>query len=620
MTDLDDIPTNPATAPSLTQLVSRRAMLFGLGGAMMAGMMKPAWALASDGLFVPLAPGLDDQLSVAPGYRAQTLLRFGQPIFANAPAFDPKDRTAADQAQQFGAGNDFIAFFPLPLGTNNSDHGLLVVNHEYPDSHLIFAGVDKNTYPNGMNALRVAAEQAALGVSIVEIRRHGDEWQLVLKSDFNRRITGQTPMGISGPAAGHHRMKTPDDPDGRTVLGTIGNCAGGVTPWGTYLTCEENINMYFGGVLSEQGATEQENHRRMGVGPVKIYAAWSVHDRRFNLAYAACEANRFGWVVEIDPFSPNAVPVKRTALGRFKHESATVAVAADNRVVVYSGDDQAFEFLYKFVSSKPYDPKDRLANRDLLDDGMLYVAQFSADGALRRLPLMHGIGPLTAENGFTDQADVMIEARRAGTLLQATPLDRPEDIAIHPQTGGVYVALSKNAARTAEQIDAVNPRAKNLAGHIVEITPAGGDHGAVTAAWNIFMLAGEKAHRTDGLANPDNLTFDPDGRLWIATDGAEDVTGYADGVFLSVNDSSRPGSDEHHELRQLLRVPMGAEATGPCFTPDGRTLFVSIQHPAENAASQQMALNLFPDYDPVLPARSSVVAIRHHAGKKIGEE
>jgi len=613
MTDLDDIPTNPATALSLGHLVTRRAMLLGLGGVMVAGMVTPAQSMAAGGLFVPVEPGLDDRLLVAAGYRAQILLRFGQPIFADGPAFDPKDRTAEDQAQQFGAGNDFIAFFPLPLGTNNSDHGLLVVNHEYPDSHLIFAGIDKNTYPNGMNAPRVAAEQAALGVSIVEIRRDGDEWQLVQKSDYNRRITGQTPIRITGPAAGHDRMKTPDDPGGRTVLGTIGNCAGGVTPWGTYLTCEENINMYFGGTLPDHAAAEQENHRRMGVGAAKNHAIWHKHDRRFDVGFAACEANRFGWVVEIDPFTPGSEPVKRTALGRFKHESATVALAADNRVVVYSGDDQAFEFLYKFVSNKQYDAKNRLANRDLLDDGVLFVAQFSNDGQLVWLPIIHGAGPLTPDNNFADQADVMIEARRAGTLLQATPLDRPEDIAVHPKTGGVYVALSKNAARTPEQVDAANPRAKNLAGHIIEIMPPNGDHGAVTAAWNIFMLAGEKADGTEGLANPDNLTFDPDGQLWIATDGAEDVVNAADGIFLAI-----PGSGKRHELRQLLRVPMGAEATGPCFTPDGRTLFVSIQHPAENEASQQMALNRFPDYDPALPARSSLVAICHRGGKKIG--
>lgn len=619
-TQSDSIPTNPSTATPLALLISRRAVLGGIGAVAAAGLFprlafsapKTRTALQALG-FTPVAPGLDKQLGVAPGYSAEVLLRFGDALTAAAPAYDPQDRSALDQTQQFGVGNDFIAYFPLPVGSKNSNHGLLVVNHEFPTTHLMFADVEKDKTLEGMTASRTAAEQAALGVSVVEIKRDESGWSTVEKSRFNRRITAQSYIRLSGAAAGDKRLQTHGDPSGRLVRGTFGNCAGGQTPWGTYLSCEENINFFFSGVLPESASDESENHRRMGVtGHSGGYPHWGRDDSRFDVSVEPREANRFGWVVEIDPFDASSTPVKRTALGRFKHESATVVLSADNRVVVYSGDDQAFEFLYKFVSEKRYNPQSWAANRDILDSGTLYVAEFLVNGWLRWLPLQYGQGVLTRENGFNSQADVLIEARRAATLLGATPLDRPEDIAVNHKTGAVYVALTKNPARKQAQVDGVNPRANNRFGQVVAIFPEQDNHAALSATWDIAILAGDDDSGTAGFANPDNLTFDPAGRLWIATDGAEDAIGVADGIFATTLEGENPA------LKQLLRVPEGAEATGPCFTPDGSTLFVSIQHPGADAQNQAAARGRFPDYDPALPARSAVIAVRHNGGLPVG--
>ena len=619
-TKSDSIPTNASTATPLAMLISRRAVLGGLGAVAAAGMF-PRLAFSAPNLetsaqalsFTPVAPGLDKQLGIAPGYGAEVLLRFGDALTADAPAYNPQDRSAEDQNQQFGTGCDYIAYFPLPAGSTNSNHGLLVVNHEFSNTHLMFAGVEKNEVLGGMTPARTAAEQAALGVSVVEVKRGAGGWSYVQNSQYNRRITAQSYIRLSGAAAGDKRLQTHGDPSGRLVRGTFGNCAGGQTPWGTYLTCEENINFFFSGALPKSALEETENHRRMGVtGRRGGYAHWGRDDSRFDVSVEPREANRFGWVVEIDPFDASSTPVKRTALGRFKHESATVVLSADNRVVVYSGDDQAFEFLYKFVSSKRYNPLNRAANRDILDSGTLYVAEFLVGGGLRWLPLQYGQGVLTPENGFNSQADVLIEARRAATLLGATPLDRPEDIAVHPQTGAVYVALTKNAARKQAQVDGVNPRADNRFGQIVAIFPERKNHTATTATWDIAILAGDEESGTAELANPDNLTFDPAGRLWIATDGAEDSIGFADGVFATTLIGENPA------LKQLLRVPEGAEATGPCFTPDGTTLFVSIQHPAADSENQAAARSRFPDYDPALPARAAIIAVRHNDGLPVG--
>ena len=392
--------------------LNRRALLKGAAaGALAVSMMgSAAFALqgsASTLAFAEVEHGIDDNHHVARGYGAQVLLRWGEAVGV-APAFDPLRQTAAAQEQQFGYNCDFVAFMPLPRGSNASDHGLLCVNHEYTDRALMFP---QQRYAPEL----VAIEMAAHGHSVVEIKKNDGKWQPVRNGKYNRRITAETKIKISGPAAGHVRLQTKADPSGRNVLGTLNNCSGGTTPWGTILSGEENTPFYFGG--DTLPAREAANYKRLGIGDDLKFGWLNYHDR-FNLDKEPQEPNRFGWVVEIDPYDPHSTPVKRTALGRFRHEGASTLVNKDGRVVIYMGDDGTFEFIYKFVTAAKFDPRKRTANMSLLDEGTLYAAKFHEDGTLRWLPLMHGQGEITAANGFHDQGDVVIEARRAASLTR----------------------------------------------------------------------------------------------------------------------------------------------------------------------------------------------------------
>ena len=632
--DPDDIRRNPTSAPHFrdvaTTALSRRAVLAAgaltpmllIGGGALAKTVAAASGTAPDVppfSFGELPHGLDAHLHVPEGYQAQVLLRWGDPLLPGAPAFDPKAQTGAKQQQQFGYNCDFTAFLPLPLGSQNPSRGLLCVNHEFIDPLLMHPS--PATTPAAQRAQR-EVEMAAVGHSVVEIRRTAaGHWERVPDSRYHRRFDAlTTEYRLSGPAAGHPRMQTHADPSGTLVRGMLGNCAGGVTPWGTILTCEENFNYFFSGKTT----VEAENYQRFGVGQDDRYN-WGAVDARFDLAREPQEPNRYGWVVEIDPYDPESIPVKRTALGRCKHECANTVLCKDGRVAVYSGDDQYFEFVYKFVTAGRYNPHDRKANRDLLDTGTLYVARFNPDQTIDWLPLVFGVGPLTPANGFHSQADVVIEARRAGTLVGATPMDRPEDLEISPTTGRVYVMLTKNAVRTAAAVNAANPRANNLFGHIVEMTPADGDHAATRGTWNFLMLAGNPqnpAHQAKShpqtsdngwMSCPDNGAFDSRGRLWVTTDGAQEAAGFADGLYACIADGPWRGYS-----RQFCRMPVGAEATGPCFTPDDRTLFLSVQHPGQDSASYANPKTRWPDFRPDLPPRPSVVAIVKKDGGVIG--
>ena len=434
-------------------------------------------------------------------------------------------------------------------------------------------------------------------------------------------------MRISGPAAGHDRLQTAEDPSGTRVRGTMNNCAGGNTPWGTVITCEENFNVAFGGEAATTGA-QAAAYKRYGIQQDPVYG-WRRFDARFDLDQTPNEPNRFGWVVEFDPYDPASVPVKRTALGRFKHEGCTHAINPDGRVVLYSGDDERFDYVYKFVTARPWNPTDRAANRDLLDDGTLYVAKFNADGTLRWLPLVQGQGPLTVANGFATQGDVVIEARRAADLLGATPMDRPEDVETNPANGRVYVMLTNNGSRKPAQVDAANPRAENNHGHVVEIIPPGAgtakvEHAAEAARWGIFLAAGKPGsdagaqyHRATSdqgwLSCPDNCAFDSRGRIWIATDGAPSAAGVADGLYAA--DTAGPG---RALTRLFYQAPTGAEVCGPKFTPDDRTVFLAIQHPGEDAGSTfERPSTRWPDFRDGAPPRPSVIAIVRKDGAAI---
>jgi hypothetical protein len=432
---------------------------------------------------------------------------------------------------------------------------------------------------------------------------------------------------VSGPAAGHDKLKTAADPTGRRVLGTLNNCAGGWTPWGTYLTAEENFNGYFGG--NAAGLPDRELYARYGVTSSSWYS-WSQHIDRFNVEREPHEPNRFGWIVEVDPYDPTSTPVKRTALGRFKHEAAMTIVNPDGRLVVYMGDDERNEYVYKFVTAGRYNPQDRAANRNLLDDGTLFVARFADDGKVTWVPMVQGQGPLTPANGFSNQGDVVINARKAADLLQATPMDRPEDVEPNPVTGRVYVILTNNAARTPERVNRANPRARNAHGHVIEIIPPGAsiqqmDHAAPEARWEMFLIAGRPGidpgtmyHRAvtenGWLSCPDMCAFDKEGRIWIGSDGAPSAARIADGIWAADTRGYGRGL-----TRLFYQAPIGAEVCGPCFTPDNTTLFVAVQHPAESDGSTyEQPSTRWPDFQAGMPPRPSVVAITKRGGGVIG--
>jgi secreted PhoX family phosphatase len=639
--DEDDLnPSNHTSGATFQDIASirfsRRAALKGLlatsaltavGAAV--GPLREAKAAAGPSTlqFAEIPHGYDAEFHVAEGYEAQILLRWGDKVLAGAPEFAPGKLTAEGQAQQFGYNCDFIGYLPLPAGSDNSENGLLFVNHEYTNPHMMFPGfADAKAAAAGTTAETTAIELEAHGGSVVEVKKEDGAWKVVDGSKYNRRITLNTEMEVGGPVAGHDRLKTSADSSGKKVLGMINNCAGGWTPWGTILTGEENFHQYFGGDPS--GTAEATNHKRYGLKGEPSYP-WGKFVDRFDVTKEPNEPNRFGWIVEVNPYEPDQPPVKRTALGRFKHEGAQAVVSADGRVVAYTGDDERFEYVYKYVSNGTFDPAAGFANSALLDDGILHVAKFADDGNVEWLPLVHGQGELTEANGFKSQADVLIEARRAADLLKATKMDRPEDVEVDPKSGKVYVVLTKNDKRKADQVDAVNARAENKWGHIVELTPPAKDgkvdHAATKFAWDIFLQAGDPKDAAQGakyggevsesgwFANPDNIAFDPQGRIWISTDGFTDF-GVHDGVWAADTDGGGRAITKH-----FVGCPRGAEMCGPVFTPDGQTLFVSVQHPGEEDESNfDNPTTRWPDFADGVPPRPSVVAIVKKGGGEIG--
>jgi len=634
--DPEDLGSNPSTETPIGDLIrrrlGRRAALSGVfgagvaataGGSLLGGAASAQPAGPSTLTFAEVPHGLDKTHHIPEGYEAQVLIRWGDAVVSGAPPFDPNKLTAAGQEKQFGYNCDFIGLHAQPAGSTSNDRFLMVVNHEYTNTNLMFAGLGEGR-ASRMKASKpqVEVEMAAHGGSVIEIARQGGVWKVVPDSKFARRISANTVFEVSGPAAGHDKLRTSADPTGRKVLGMLNNCAGGSTPWGTWLTCEENFNGYFGGDAAKM--PDAKAYKRYGVSKATWYA-WAQHVDRFNVEKEPNEPNRFGWVVEIDPYDPASTPIKRTALGRFKHEGCTYAIAKDGRVVFYSGDDERFDYVYKFVTARPWNRQDRAANRNLLDEGTLYVARFNDDGKIEWLPLVHGQGPLTAENGFTSQADVAINARLAADLLKATPMDRPEDVETNPVNGRVYVMLTNNTRRTEQQVNRANPMARNAHGHVIEIAPRDGDHASVDGTWSIFIVGGKpgidpgaRYHRATSengwLSCVDNCAFDSKGRIWIATDGAPTAAGIADGLY---------GADTAGYGRGLTRcffqAPTGAEVCGPILTPDDGTVFLAIQHPGEDAGSTfEKPSTRWPDFKDGVPPRPSVIAITKKGGGAIG--
>jgi secreted PhoX family phosphatase len=641
--DSGDLGNNPTANLTMGEVIAtrfnRRDLLKGslavtaiaatVGTRALAANQAPAMqGRASTFNFQEIEAGVDETHHVAEGYDAQILLRWGDPLFPDAPEFDPQAQAAEKQQKQFGYNTDFVGYIPL---NGSSDHGLLVVNHEYTNEELMFPGVGvqdtKDANFSKMTRDLADIEMAAHGGTVVEIRRQpGGQWHVIKDSKYTRRITADTPMEITGSAAGHDRMKTSADPDGRRVRGMVNNCAGGLTPWGTWLSCEENFNGYFWGKLPENHV-ENANYRRYGIG-TPAYAWGKFHDR-FDVAKEPNEPNRFGWVVEIDPFDPNWTPKKRTALGRTKHEGAAGIVNRDDRYVVYLGDDERFDYVYKFVTAGKVDRNNRAANFNLLDAGTLFVAKYNPDGTGVWLPLVHGQGPLTEANGFKSQADVLIETRRAADLVEATKMDRPEDIEANPKTDRVYVMLTNNTRRKDDQVDPANPRANNAFGHIIEMMPESRDHASTKFTWEVLVRCGDpsvaavgatfssETTRNGWFGMPDNCAVDSQGRLWIATDGNNaKATGRADGLWALETEGEARGTSKH-----FFRVPAGAEMCGPFFTPNDETLFLAVQHPGEAeegaTASFEQPATRWPDFKDGMPPRPSVLAVTKRRGGKI---
>ncbi|MCS3471669.1 secreted PhoX family phosphatase [Pseudomonas sp. JUb42] len=573
--------------------------------------------------FASIPAATADSISLPPGYKSSVLISWGQPLQAGGPAFDPSGKGSAEaQEVQFGDNNDGMSLFPMP---GDGNRALMAINNEYTNYRYLF---DHGQAPQSAEDVRKAL--ASEGVSVIEVQHKNGQWQFVQGSKYNRRIHGNTPIRLGGPAAGHDWLKTAADATGTKVLGTFQNCANGMTPWGTYLTCEENFTDCFGSSNAEQKF--DAGIKRYGAVVASKEINWHQHDERFDLAKNPNEINRHGWVVEIDPFDPQSTPVKRTALGRFKHENAALTETKDGRAVVYMGDDERGEFIYKFISRDKINHKNAKANRDLLDHGTLYVARFDGGdsnpdhpkGKGEWVELSHGKHGIDASSGFASQAEVLIHARLAASVIKATRMDRPEWIVVSPKDGKVYCTLTNNVKRgdDGQPVGGPNPRAKNQYGQILRWQESGDDAAAMSFAWDLFVVAGNPSVHAGtpqgGSSNitpqhmfnsPDGLGFDKAGRLWILTDG--DMSNAGD--FAGMGNNQMLCADPHSgEIRRFMVGPIGCEVTGISFSPDQRTLFVGIQHPGENGGST------FPEHLPNGKPRSSVMVISREDGGIVG--
>lgn len=629
MNEFDDVVVNPTGKKSLTELANpqRRNIMISSAIAMLFSQTEVIAAQnRSSKLFsfesVPYSSANDD-IQLPAGYQWSVVAAWGDSISGKSKNIAPDvSDTSVDQESQFGMHHDGCAFFPIQVNGSDSIKGLWVTNHEYTDDGLL--------HPGGMEpwtAEKVKKSQAAHGVTVSVIEKSiGGDWAVV-SDKRSRRITAYSPCQIGGPAAGSAYMKTAFDEKGREVLGTLNNCANGVTPWGTYLTCEENFNGYF-----VKSAKPTLTEARVGVNAKGFGYRWHEFDERFNLDQHPNEINRFGWVVEIDPQDPDAKPIKRTALGRFKHEGAVVTVAKNKKVVVYMGDDQKNEYVYKFVSKKTFNPNNLKENKHLLDEGTLYVARYDADGHGRWIALEHNRNGLTAANGFPDQAFIVINARLAADFVGATSMDRPEWIAVHPKNKDVYVTLTNNSDRgTKAPVNAANPRASNSMGHIVRWSEANGDSAGTVFKWEIYTLAGDsssnQAHLRgnvigDTLGSPDGLWFDRRGILWTQTDISTSALGK--GAYVNLPNNAMYASDPAtKEFRRFLIGPKGCEITGVDMTPDLKTMFINIQHPGESPSERSNPNNTkiissWPDKDNFTRPRSATIAIWRKDGKDVG--
>ncbi|MFF3753558.1 PhoX family protein [Streptomyces sp. NPDC002018] len=581
--------------------------------------------------FTPVAPNVADKVTVPSGYAQNVVIRWGDPILRGAPAFNPDRQTAKAQAGQFGYNNDFLSLLPLK---GERGRQVLVANHEYTDEILMFKGYDAAAPTREQVEIAWAAH--GLSVVVVEEDRESGRLTAVSRHELNRRLTATSEFQLTGPAAGSELLRTSADRTGSRVRGTLNNCAGGTTPWGTTLHGEENFNQYF---AYGSSATD----KRYGIGTAASERKWELFDKRFDLRQEPNEAHRHGWVVELDPYDPDSTPKKRTALGRFKHEAAQPRLTADGRPVVYMGDDERFDYLYKFVSSKRMKTGGGRAahqhNLTLLDEGTLYVAKLTGDSPAGQID---GTGKLPNDGEFDGSGvwiplatgdvshvegmtadEVYVFTRLAGDKVGATKMDRPEDVEPSPRTGRVYVALTNNTDRGKEGkagADEANPRNLNKHGHVLELAENWDDPAGDGFAWRLFLVAGDPKdpstyfagfpkEKVSPISCPDNVAFDPHGNLWLSTDG--NALGTHDGLFGVATQGERRG-----ELKQFLTVPNGAETCGPLI--QDRRVLVAVQHPGEiDGATVENPASAWPD-GPGRIVRPSVVAVWRKDGGDIG--
>jgi hypothetical protein len=659
--------------------------------------------------FTPVAKNRNDVVTLPPGYRYSVLYALGDPIAPGVSAYANNGTdSAASFALRSGDHHDGMSYFGL--GENgrhhpeSSDRALLCINHEAITPAYLHPAGPSITAGARTSADEVLREFYVHGVSVIEIARskgghhHGGAWRYKQGSRYNRRIHTLTEMKLSGPAAKTPYMITKYSTDGSKTRGTVNNCANGETPWGTYLTCEENWAGYFRRIEAvdnpNRTAKELTSFSRYGVKgngrelwatvtpdtPDNLYGRWNA--MKLGASADGSDdyrnvANTYGWVVEIDPFDAHSTPVKRTALGRFAHEGAWLGPVKPGRPLVwYMGCDARNEYIYKFVSNQPWDPSD--ARRGLkagdkyLDDGKLYVARFNADGSGEWKQLSFGsnnITPAYAPYAFADQADVAINSRLAADAAGATKMDRPEWGAVNPRNGEVYFTLTNtnSSSRPISKVDAANPRfyddvkttgqhqKGNPNGHIIRFAESGGDVGATNFTWDIYLF-GARATANPLSVNVSGLTdandfSSPDGAwfsnanpglMWIQTDDGAytDVTncmmlaavpgkirdGFAttivneDGAAIQTMETYVGKEASEETLRRFLVGPKECEITGIAESPDGRTLFVNIQHPGEDT-TPDFATGAFGSHWPgggLSRPRSATIVITREDGGLIG--
>ncbi|QMV75225.1 PhoX family phosphatase [Comamonas piscis] len=650
--------------------MSRRLVMRGSLGsalALFAGASISACGGGSDGDddkavklgFASLPNSMTDACVVPAGYVASVIGAWGTPLNDQAAPWSNEGRnTSQDLLHSTGMHHDGMHYFPL---AGSSSEGLLVVNHEYID--------EKALHPNGPTSVdgkrpaeEVRKEVNAHGVAVMHVRKEGSKWEIIQNSRYNRRFTSATPMNLSGPVAGTDWVKTPFSTTGSQVRGTNNNCGNGTTPWGTYITAEENWAACFVNT-GEQTAAQ----KRVGVQAKLGRYQWETaagdaseqqgEFARFNITATGAdglqdwrnEVNGFGYLVEIDPYDPSSTATKRTAMGRFAHEGAAYGIpVAGKPLAFYSGDDSRFEYIYRFVSEALWDPKDaarsdRIAvGNKYLDKGTLYVARFDAEGKgewLALTPATKGKDGRSLGEAFGNIDAILINTRGAADFVGATPMDRPEWTAVHPSNGDVYLTLTNNTSRNAERgTNAANPRLNNVNGHIVRWHD---DAGANTFRWDIFVFGSDAASNADTnrsgltelnqLASPDGIAFDDRGILWIQTDNGIDG-GRNNAVAKATNDQMLavvPGAlkdakgtgpvinaGNQAELRRFFVGPNEAEITGFAYTPDHTSIFLNIQHPVNWPAYGTADATRTPD-SKVRP-RSSTVVIQKADGGPIG--